>query len=180
MGVDALSYNLEIFDEDVLKRHCVGRARYIGRERYLGALAYAAQVFPSGTVWTDLVAGLEPPASTMRGIDALTAMAVVPVVSVLRTPEAAGLNTSEVASVLAHLYRAVKERRINMGWMRDLALGVTPLEARHFAGADARLAVAVQQLTRSRLGALAARSLARFRRRLRVRRVSESFDSSHL
>jgi len=184
MGVDALSYNLEIFDEDVLKRHCVGRARYIGRERYLEALGYAAQVFPSGTVWSDLVVGVEPAASTMRGIDALTAMAVVPVVAVFRTPEAAGprmaLDASGVTPVLAHLYRAVKERRINMGWMRDLTLGITPLEARHFAGADARLAVAVQQLTRSRLGALAARSLARFRRRLRVRRVSESFDSSHL
>ena len=118
------------------------------------------------------------------GVDALTAMAVVPVVAVFRTPEAAGprtaLDASAVTPVLAHLYRAVKERRINMGWMRDLTLGITPLEARHFAGADARLAVAVQQLTRSRLGALAARSLARFRRRLRVRRVSESFDSSHL
>ena len=184
MGVDALSYNLEIFDEDALKRYCMGRARYIGRERYLEALAHAAQVFPSGTVWTDLVVGLESSESTMRGIDALAAMAVVPVVSVFRTPEGAGpraaLDAPEVVPVLAHLYRAVKERRINMGWMRDLALGITPLEARHFAGDGARLAVAVQQLTRFRLGALAARSLARFRRRLRVRTVSESFDASHL
>jgi hypothetical protein len=41
MGVDALSYNLELFDPVVLGRHCIGRARYIGRERYLEALAYA-------------------------------------------------------------------------------------------------------------------------------------------
>ena len=67
-----------------------------------------------------------------------------------------------------------------MGWVRDLALGITPLEARHFAGDGARLALTVQQLVRSRLGALAARSLARFRRRLRVRNVSESFDAAHL
>ena len=185
MGVDALSYNLEIFDADVLQRHCVGRARYIGRERYLEALAYAAEVFPSGTVWTELVMGLEPPASTIRGIDALTAMSVVPVLGVFRgggapAADVAASDPAELASVLAHLYRAVKERRINMGWMRDLAFGVTPLEARHLAGDEARLAVAVQQLTRSRLGALAARSLARFRRRLRVRTVSESFESSHL
>jgi len=184
MGVDALSYNLEMFDEDALKRHCVGRARYIGRERYLEALARAAEVFPSGTVWTDLVVGLEPLQSTMRGIDALAAMAVIPVVSVFRTPEAVGsrasLDGAEVAPVLARLYRAVKERRINMGWMRDLSLGITPLEARHFAGDGARLAVAVQRLTRFRLGALAARSLARFRRRLRVRTVGESFDASHV
>jgi len=67
-----------------------------------------------------------------------------------------------------------------MGWVRDLALGITPLEARHFAGDGARLAVSVQRLTRSRLGALAARGLAHFRRRLRVRKVSESFDAAHL
>ena len=69
---------------------------------------------------------------------------------------------------------------LDMGWVRDLALGITPLEARHFAGDGARFAVAVQNLTRSRLGAMAARGLARFRRRLRVRTLSESFDSAQL
>jgi hypothetical protein len=90
------------------------------------------------------------------------------------------VSPADVAPLLAHLHRAVKERDINMGWVRDLGLGVSPLEARHCAGEAARLAVTMQHLTRSRLGALAARNLARFRRRLRVRRVSESFDSAHL
>jgi hypothetical protein len=179
LGVDALSYNLEIFDPDVLNRHCIGRARYIGRDRYLEALAHAARVFPSGTVWSDLALGLEPAESTVAGIDALVAMNVVPVAAILRgeypVPAAA-----EVTPVLTHLYRAVRDRGINMGWVRDLALGIAPLEARHFAGEGARLAVTVQQLTRSRLGALAARGLARFRRRLRVRTVSESFEAAHL
>jgi hypothetical protein len=35
-------------------------------------------------------------------------------------------------------------------------------------------------ITRSRLGALAARGLARFRRRLRVKSIGDSFDSAHL
>ena len=179
LGVDALSYNLEIFDPDVLSRHCIGRVRYIGRERYLEALAYAAQIFPSGTVWCDLVLGLEPAESTLAGIDALVAMGVIPVVAIPRG-EHPPPDPAEAAPVLAHLYRAVKQRGINMGWLRDLALGITPLEARHFAGDGARLAVTVQALTRSRLGALAARGLARFRRRLRVRKVSESFDAAHL
>ena len=179
MGVDALSYNLEIFDPDVLNRHCIGRARYIGRERYLESLAHAARVFPSGTVWSDLVLGLEPADSTIAGIDALVEMGVVPVAALLRGEHPLPAP-AEVAPLLAHLYRAVKRRGINMGWVRDLALGITPLEARHFAGDGARLAVTVQQLTRSRLGALAARGLSRFRRRLRVRKVSESFDAAHL
>jgi hypothetical protein len=179
MGVDALSYNLEIFDRDILNRQCIGRMRYIGRERYLESLAYAASIFPSGTVWTDLVVGIEPVASTMAGIDALAATGVVPVVAIVRG-ERAFPDVAEIETVLAHLYRTVKARGINMGWVRDLVLGITPLEARHFAGDDARLAVTVQNLTRSRLGALAARQMARFRRRLRVRRVSESFGAAHL
>jgi hypothetical protein len=179
MGVDALSYNLEIFDAATLERHCIGRARYIGRERYLEALGHAARIFPSGTVWTDLVIGLEPPASTRAGIEALAAAGIVPVVSLVHDGSPAP-PLAELAPVLAHLYRAVKEHGINMGWVRDLGLGITPLEARWFAGDGARLAVAVQALTRSRLGGLAARGLSRFRRRLRVRRIQESFDSSHL
>jgi hypothetical protein len=63
--------------------------------------------------------------------------------------------------------------------VRELATGVTPLEA-HPGGGAARLSHAVQGLARSRLGALATRGLARFRRRLRVRTISDSFDSSHL
>jgi hypothetical protein len=74
----------------------------------------------------------------------------------------------------------VKGCGINMGWVRDLALGITPFEARHLAGDDARVAVTVQQLTRWRLGAFTARGLARVRRHLRVRSASDSLDSAHL
>jgi hypothetical protein len=176
-GVDALSFNLEIFDPDVLDRNCIGRARYIGRERYLEALTYAATIFPSGTVWSDLVLGVEPLASTRAGIDALVDRGVVPVLSVRAghvPPE------PELAPVLRHLFETVRGRGITMGWIRDLAVGIAPLEARSAADDDARLAVAVQSFTRSRFGALAARGLARFRRRLRVRNIGESFDASHL
>lgn len=179
MGVDGLSYNLEIFDSEVLNRHCIGRARYVGRERYLEALAYAARIYPSGTVWSDLAIGLEPTASTIAGIDAFVGMGVVPTLSIPRGEQAIP-PTTDVTPVLAHLYRATKERGINMGWVRDLGLAIPPLEARHFAGERARLAVAGQQLTRGRLGALAARGFARLRRRLRVQRVvGESLDSAH-
>jgi hypothetical protein len=178
IGVDALSYNLEIFDADALNRHCIGRVRYIGRDRYLEALAYAATVFPSGTVWSDLVIGLESADSTRAGIDALAAMGVVPVAS-LFCGEHAPNDLDAVAPLLAHLHRTVKARGTNMGWVRDLSLGITPLEARHFAGGGARMAVTVQNVTRSRLGGLAARGLARIRRRLRVRPVADGSDGGH-
>jgi hypothetical protein len=180
MGVDAISYNLEVFDADRLSRYCVGRARYIGRDRYLEALAHAARVFPRGTVWTDLVAGIDDPETLLTAVDTLVDADVQTVIVVRRSPATAALDVDALTPVLQHLYRRVRERGTPTSWLRDLTLGVTPLEARFAAGEDARLSVAVQSLTRSGLGALAARGLARLRRRLRVRSVSESFDSAHL
>jgi hypothetical protein len=184
MGVDALSYSVEVHDAERFRRYCRGRAERFGRQRYDDALRYAATIFPSGTVWSELVVGLEPPASTRQGIDSLTAMGVVPVLALARSwPRPAleaDLAVEAIAPIYAHLFHAVRNAKINMGWLRDLSFAVTPLEARFFAGDEARMAVAMQQFYRSRIGNIAARNLARLRRRLRVRRVSDSFDSSHL
>jgi hypothetical protein len=188
-GVDALGYGIEIFDPECLSKHCPERSAMVTRDRYLSALQYAAQIFPNGTVWTDLIVGLEPIASTRTAIDTLTDMGVVPVLCsaprmVPSAPAAPdGLehyDGEDERSLYAHLYRAVRDSRINALWMRDLGYGVTPIEARFFAGEDATLDVAASSFYRSRLGSRAVRSLSRLRRRLRVRRVSESFDAAHL
>jgi hypothetical protein len=185
MGVDALSYSVEIHDPALLQQYCGSRAQRIERERYYEALRYAAAIFPSGTVWSDLIVGLEPPASTMAGIDALVGMGVLPVLSLSRPTEDHPLHhgalpvPDEVAPVFAHLFSAVRNAKINMNWVRDLSSAVTPLDARFFSSDGAALSVS-GQFYRSRIGGLAARNLSRMRRRLRVRKVSDSFDSSQL
>ena len=184
IGVDAISYNLEIYDPAMLARYCAGRSRAIGRERFLEALRHAAAIFPSGTVWSELVVGVESFDSTRVAIDALAATGVLPVLSVVGPAAAVAmpgltlLAPETLAPLYAHLYETVKRHRIPMTWVRDLPIGVTPLDARFFVDEHARLAVT--SFYRSRLGTLAARSLSRLRRRLRVRTVSESFDSSQL
>jgi hypothetical protein len=185
MGVDALSYSVEIHDAGLLTHHCPGRAQDVGRNRYYEALHHAAAVFPSGTVWSDLIVGLEPPESTMEGIDTLVGMGVLPVLSLFRPLDDTQLHghplptAHDVAPVFSHLFSAVRQARINMHWVRDLSFAVTPLEARFFADGDARL-MGLSHFYRSRLGTMAARNLSRLRRRLRVRQVSDSFESSHL
>jgi hypothetical protein len=185
IGVDALSYSVQIHDPQTLAKHCVGRAVHVGRERYYDALAHAASVFPSGTVWSDLIVGLEPPESTLQGIDTLVAMGVLPVLSVFRPLGDTELHdyplptAHDVAPVFAHLFRRVREARINMNWVRDLSFALTPLEARYFADGETAPG-GLSQLYRSKLGNMAVRNLSRLRRRLRVRQVSDSFDSSHL
>ena len=185
MGVDALSYSVEIHDPDLLLQHCRGRAEHVGRERYYDALRHAATIFPNGTVWSNLIVGLEPAASTMAGIDALVQMGVLPVLSLFRPLDDTELSdhplpsVADTAPVFAHLFHAVRQARINMHWVRDLSFAFTPLDARFLAD-DVRTNVGLSQFYRSRLGTIAARNLSRLRRRLRVRQVSDSFDSSHL
>lgn len=185
-GVDALSYSLEVFDADKLEKYCQGRSQEVGRQRYLDALAHAATIFPSGTVWSDLIIGLEETSSTAEGIDTLTKMGVVPVLSVLSPLEGTALEDhslpelTAITGLYAHLFNAVRREQINTAWMRDLGYGVTPIEARYFAGEEARLEVAASSFYHSRLGSHAVRGLSHLRRRLRVRKVGESFDSSHL
>lgn len=185
-GVDALCYNVEVYDADLLAHYCKGRTDLVGRNRYFEALAYAAKIFPSGTVWSDLIVGLEPPASTTEGIDALTAAGVLPVLSLFRPLQESALGDypalkpDEVAPIYAHLYRAVRDAKINVQWMRDLGYAVTPIEARYFAGEDAKFDVAVSSFYKSKIGSRAVRGLSKLRRRLRVKEVRESFDSSKL
>jgi hypothetical protein len=180
MGVDAIDYGVEVHDAALLARLCPRRHDPTVRERYYEALAHAAGIFPSGTVWSELLVGLEAPESTMAGIDRLVAAGALPVLSLVGPPGAAATAAPAALSpVVAHLFEAVRQAKINMGWVHELSFGITPLEARFFAGDDARLSV-TQQFYRSRLGNLTARNLARLRRRLRVRTVSDSFDSSHL
>ena len=112
LGVDALSYSVEIHDPASLEKHCPGRARYLGRGRYYEALQYAAVIFPSGTIWSDLIVGLEPIESTRQGIDALTAIGVLPVLSLYRPlsgPQLRQVQLPEIddlRSTFAHLYHA--------------------------------------------------------------------------
>jgi hypothetical protein len=92
-------------------------------------------VFPSGTVWTDVVLGLEPAESTIEGIEALARLGVVPVLAVhhpgrTRFPQVR--RTS--GEVVARLERAAREQKLVVSWVRDLALGITPLDAFRLAG----------------------------------------------
>ena len=114
--------------------------------------------------------GIEPTESTLAGIDALTALHVVPVIGLCAGHEPP--DESVIPTVLSHLSGAVRSHNIRIGWVRDLARGISPLEAQQFAGQ--RAASFVWSLTRWRLGAMAARNLARFRRRLRVRPANEA------
>jgi solute carrier family 13 (sodium-dependent dicarboxylate transporter), member 2/3/5 len=184
MGVDSVSYNLEIFDADRFERICPGPARTIGRERFLEALEYAATVFPSGGTTCHLIVGLEPLESTREGIDTLTAMGVLPILPLyrpfkgrdMRRDEAAehfDMSREELIALHSHLYRAVRGHSISLNLVRDIAIVTTPLEGRFLAKDDGLLKSLQHKIMGTRWGRRTSAYMSDLRRALRVRYVEE-------
>ncbi len=184
MGVDAISFGIDMHDANVLQRLCPGRVRFLRRERYYEALAYAATIFPRGTVWSELVVGIEPIESTRRGIGILVGDGVLPVLSPMRSSYLAQLRgvsaipVDDVLTLMADLYTSVSAAKLPLGWVRDLCFAITPFEARALVGQDAVGASSLEKYYGSRWHDLAARNLSRLRRRLRVRQVDDG--SQHM
>ncbi|MCB9729511.1 MAG: radical SAM protein [Deltaproteobacteria bacterium] len=185
MGVDAVSYNLEIFDAERFERVCPGPAREVGRARFLDALAYAATVFPSGGVTCHLIVGLEPLESTRAGITALTEMGVLPVLPIYRPFKGRDMRRDadielfpptldELIALHTHLYSAVRARKLSLNLVRDIAIVTTPLEGRFFANDDSVWTSLQVRVMGSRVGRRTSTVLSDLRRHLRVRRIEQS------
>jgi hypothetical protein len=179
-GVDVLCYNLEAPEDDSLRRYFPGRARFFGRERYFKALAHAARIFPRGSVWSELMIDLAPRDAIARAIEELAQAGVIPTLGIMRAPGLAPPALDHAAALGASALDAVTRAGLSFNWLRDVSVTFTPLDARYLVPDAQNPTGLFHQLSRNRLGALTARSLARLRRRLRVRRVRASFDSSHL
>ncbi|MGH7778312.1 MAG: hypothetical protein ACREQR_00580 [Candidatus Binataceae bacterium] len=179
-GVDVICFNLEAPSEAAMLRYFPGRARFYGRERYLKALRHAAKIFPSGAVWSDLLIDLAPQAALQATAMELIAAGVMPTFGTLAPRDADEHSLDDAVALCAASFEAATRAGLSLNWMRDISSSLTPLDARYLVSDAPQLQSLIHQLSRNRLGALATRSLARLRRRLRVRRVRASFDSSHL
>ncbi len=184
MGADSVLYNVEIYDEELFKIICPGRASLIGRKRYLDALEYAAKIFPSGTVASHLIVGLEPPGSTCQGIDFLTGIGVVPVLPIYRPTTSKALRidpltTEIIIPVYKHLYKAVKAKGINLNWVRDLSMVTTPVELKSLVEGVGKNISLVDNFYGTRIGKKAAWGLSTIRRKLRVKGHGEHGESGH-
>ncbi len=175
-GVDSILYNLDIFDNELFSIICPGRAGKIGRKRTLDALEHAAGIFPNGTVASHLIVGLEPPGSTIKGIDYLTDIGVVPILPIFRPSRERPLDVNDLSAdviipVYQHLYRTLKQKGINFNWVRDISMVTTPVEGRFLLDDDEATSSLLDNFYSSRLGQKTAWGLSAIRRRLRVKRT---------
>ncbi len=163
-GVDIIDIPLVVTDA------ALSRERGTEREARLASLAEALQIFPHWGVASTLIAGDEPPCSTISGIDILAGHGIVPLV----TPSQRGAHygIDELEGIFQHLATVWRKQRMVTKPLLPLLDLTTPLEPARPGG---MLKGFIDRLYDRQL--LAASDL---RRSLRVRQIEESFESSGL
>ena len=163
-GVDIIDIPLVVADA------ALSRERGEQREARLASLAEALQIFPHWGVASTLIAGDEPPCSTISGIDLLADQGIVPLVALSQRGTHYGIE--EMERIFLHLAKVWRKKRMVTKPLLPLLDLTTPLEAARQVG---MLKGFIDRLYDRQL--LAASDL---RRSLRVRQIEESFESSGL
>jgi uncharacterized radical SAM superfamily protein len=144
MGLNRVSFCFEIFDPEVFKAVCPGKDREYGLERYLEAVRYCAALGrkgPRSEPWVangEIIAGLEPPESSIRAIDWITSVGAIPTVCVFRPLAGTDFQhlppprTEELVPVFRRLYESCMERGLPIGCAPNVhvSLVMLPEEAR--------------------------------------------------
>jgi hypothetical protein len=144
MGLNRVSFCFEIFDPELFKETCPGKHREYGLERYLEAVRYCAQLGKKGP-WNEpwvsngeIIAGLEPPESSIKAIDWITSVGAIPTVCVFRPLVGTDLEkappprTEDMIPVFRRLYEACMEKGLPVGCAPNInvSLVMLPDEAR--------------------------------------------------
>jgi sodium-dependent dicarboxylate transporter 2/3/5 len=173
MGLNRVSFCFEIFDPERFREVCPGKSSEYGLDHYLEAIRYCAALAskgPKDEPWVtngEIIAGLEPPESTIKAVDWITGVGAIPTVCVFRPlvgtdlEDAEPPRTEELLPVFRRLYEACMERGLPIGCAPNVhvSLVLLPEECRHFT--DRRFAW--QSL---KLKAMSAVFAHQFRRRI--------------
>lgn len=136
MGADAICFSLCAYDPAVFARNLPGRAADDGYPRYLAALKYSASVFPRGAVYTRLMVGIEPPESTLAGIERLSDLGVVPLLPIYRPAHRPGapahpvvpLDFQSMLKIYQRWHQIIQAKSLDTHWIRPVSLATMPID----------------------------------------------------
>jgi hypothetical protein len=147
MGVNRVSFCFEIYDKELFRTVCPGKDREYGLDFYLRAVEYCAALGAKKRVgfepWVsngEIIAGLEPPDSSIAAIDWITSVGAIPTVCVFRPlagtdmEDAAPPKTEDLIPVFRRLYEACMEKSLPIGVAPNIhvSLVLLPEECRWF------------------------------------------------
>ena len=138
-GVNRVSFCFEIFDRARFREVCPGKDAHYGLDRYLEAIRYCATLGkkgPSSEPWVtngEIIAGLEPPESSIAAIDWITAAGAIPTVCVFRPLRGTDYedreppDTESLIPVFRRLYEACMEAGLPIGCAPDVHVSLVLL-----------------------------------------------------
>jgi hypothetical protein len=137
LGVDHLSFCLELLDPQWFADICPGKSRAFGQDLFFEAMERAARLLPRGAVSGELIAGLEPIANTIAGIERIASAGAFPTVCIFRPTIGSDLadwpspDYDDMRQVMAAMYDACRRHRIPIGIAPNIevSLVVTPDDA---------------------------------------------------
>jgi uncharacterized radical SAM superfamily protein len=144
IGVNRVSFCFEIFDPELFEEICPGKHREYGLDHYLEAVRYCAELGkrgPKDEPWVsngEIIAGLEPPESSIAAIDWITSVGAIPTVCVFRPLKGTDMadaeppETEDLVPVFRRLYEATMEAGLPIGCAPNVhvSLVMLPEEAR--------------------------------------------------
>jgi hypothetical protein len=139
LGVNRVSFCFEIFDRERFREVCPGKDAEYGLDFYLEAIRYCAALGkrgPRNEPWVtngEIIAGLEPAASSIQAIDWITSVGAIPTVCVFRPLMGTDLaaapppRTEELLPVFGRLYEACMEARLPIGCAPNIHVSLVML-----------------------------------------------------
>jgi len=121
LGVDHLSFCVELLDPEWFGRICPGKDKMLGQGLFFEAMEYCARRMPKGAVSGELIAGIEPIENTLRAIDRIADMGAFPTVCIFRPTVGSDMEQwpspqyDDMLVVMRHLYEACKRNWIPIG-----------------------------------------------------------------
>lgn len=174
-GIDLVNFPLEGFAGTSISREI------IQKEKIREALEYAASVFPQGAVSTELVFGSSDTQSVRNRIDRLTDKGIIPL---LKLPnDVMGKDKDDygrIVEIVKHLSSSAQRNKLNLKWLYPSFGFVTPLDSSFFTDDPASARLAVKPVYQSVLGKKASEGFTVLRRKLRVKNISDSYESAGL
>jgi hypothetical protein len=140
-GADHLSFCLEFYDPFWFGEICPGKAEVLGQRLFLDSIKYCASLMPRGAVSGELIAGVEPVASTLAAIEHIALMGAFPTVCIFRPTVGSAMadwpppDADDMRTVMRAVYDACRENRIPIGAAPNIevSLVVTPDDAAFLA-----------------------------------------------
>jgi hypothetical protein len=145
LGVDHLSFCVELLDPAWFARICPGKARTLGQGLFFEAMEYCAGRLRRGAVSGEIIAGIEPIANTIAGIERIVSAGAFPTVCIFRPTVGSDMADwpspayEDMRTVMAAMYDTCRRHRMPIGIAPNIevSLVVTPDDAALLAQRDA-------------------------------------------